>query len=162
MYNTDHLLPQVIERLNDNNTQRIKFIQKEKWIPYPKAHNILRQMDLLLDHPKKSRMPSMLLVGNTNNGKTSLVKKFLATHSPKQGDTWQETTEIPVICVQAPFTTNVSDLYSEILEQFAVPYKNTDKSAKKEQLIKYYCGLCKLKVLIIDEIHNILTGSISK
>jgi len=34
--------------------------------------------------------------------------------------------------------------------------------AKKEQQIKYYFGLCKLKMLIIDEIHNILSGPISK
>jgi len=157
-----NLLPAVSEILKLSTIERIQFIQKEKWIGYPNAHQILGQIEMLLSYPRKTRMPSMLIVGGTNNGKTSLIRRFLSKNLPKRSEDWQETTEIPVISVQAPFGPNISDLYSEILEQFAVPYKNTDKVAKKEQQIKYYFGLCKLKVLIIDEIHNILSGPISK
>lgn len=158
----ENLLPAVADMLKLSEIERIQFIQKEKWIGYPNANYVMEQMTFLLKHPRKTRMPSMLIVGGTNNGKTSLIQRFLSNNLPKRSEKWQETTEIPVISVQAPFGPNISDLYSEILEQFAVPYKNTDKVAKKEQQIKYYFGLCKLKMLIIDEIHNILSGPISK
>lgn len=158
----DNLLPAVSEMLQRPDIERIQFIQREKWVGYTNANNVIEQLNLLLNHPRKTRMPSMLIVGGTNNGKTSLIRRFLAKNLPKRSKDWQETTEIPVVSVQAPFSPNISDLYSEILEQFAVPYKNTDKVAKKEQQIRYYFGHCKLKMLIIDEIHNILSGPISK
>lgn len=158
----DFLLPKVRTVLELEDKERIIFIQKAKWVPYPTANNILDQLDLLLTYPKKSRMPGMLIVGETNNGKTSLINKFLSMNKPVRGEDWEETTEIHVISALAPSSPNVSDLYSSILEQFAVPYKNSDKTAKKEQQIKYYFGLCNLKILIIDEINNILSGPIGK
>ena len=157
-----HLLPAVVKILTKSDEERIRYINKEKWIGYPQAQEILHKLNDLLTYPRKTRMPSMLIVGGTNNGKTSLIRRFLSQNPPIRNEEWQETTQIPVISVQAPIAPNVSDLYSAILEQFAVPYKNTDKMAKKEQQIKYYFGLCKLKMLIIDEIHNILSGPISK
>jgi len=159
---TPHLLPEISKIVKLPDHERIAYINKEKWIGYPQAQEILQKLDDLLAYPRKTRMPSMLIVGATNNGKTSLIKRFFSLNPPIHSEEWQETTQIPVISVQAPISPNVSDLYSEILEQFAVPYKNTDKVAKKEQLIKYYFGLCQLKMLIIDEIHNILSGPISK
>lgn len=160
--NTDYLLPKVRAILDKTDEERIQFIQKAIWIPYPKANQILSQMELLLNHPKKSRMPGMLIVGETNNGKTSLINRFISLHGPIRSNDWQESTQIPVISVLSPSSPNVSDLYSNILEQFAVPYKNSDKTAKKELQIKYYFGLCNLKILIIDEINNILSGPIGK
>ncbi len=158
----DFLLPKVRAVLDLDDKERIEFVQRAKWIPYPNANHILKQMNLLLNYPKKSRMPGMLIIGETNNGKTSLLNKFVSMNKPIQGEQWEETTQIPVISTIAPASPNISDMYSNILEQFAVPYKNSDKTAKKEQQIKYYFGLCNLKILIIDEINNILSGPIGK
>ena len=158
----NHLLPTVANILNISNEERIQYINKEKWIGYPQAKEILQKLNDLLIYPRKTRMPSMLIVGGTNNGKTSLIQRFLSKNPPIRSKEWQETTQIPIISIQAPISPNVSDLYSAILERFAVPYKNTDKIAKKEQQIRNYFGLCNLKMLIIDEIHNILSGPISK
>ena len=153
-----YLVKEAYAYIDASYQERIDFIREERWITYTVANEVLHKMDLLLSHPKKNRMPGMLIVGETNNGKSSIVQKFLSNHKPFRGEAWQETTEIPVIAVLAPPKPNLSELYSSILEQFSIPFKNGDKVAKKEQLIKYYFGLCKLKVLIIDEIHNILSG----
>jgi hypothetical protein len=158
----DFLLPEVRSVLELDDEARIDFILQETWITYPTANDVFKKMERLLNHPKKSRMPGMLLVGATNNGKTSLIHRFLSKNTPKRSEDWKETTEIPIVAIQAPPSPNLSELYSNILEQFAVPFKNSDKTAKKEQQIKYYLGLCKLKMLVVDEIHNILSGPVSK
>jgi hypothetical protein len=104
----------------------------------------------------------LLLVGETNNGKTSIINRFLHKNSPTRNNEQVETTKIPVIAIQAPPGGNLSELYTNILNQFAVPFKNTDKIAKKQQQVEHYFGLCSLKILIIDEIHNILSGPVAK
>lgn len=155
----NNLLPKVQEILKLSDIERKDFILEEKWITYPLAKEILTQLTFLLNHPKKSRMPCMLLVGNTNNGKTSLINKFLKDNPPYET---QEVTITPVISVVAPETGAISDLFSKILYHLAVPYRNGDKINKKRELIDHYFKHSEVKMLIIDEIHNILVGAISK
>ena len=55
-----------------------------------------------------------------------------------------------------------SDFFSKILQSLCVPYRNGDKVNKKRELIDHYFKICEIKMLIVDEIHNILIGAISK
>jgi hypothetical protein len=158
----NHVLPDVQKALSLPNEERIYFLREEKWINYTSAKSILDKMDTLMKYPRKSRMPSMLLVGETNNGKTSIINRFLHKNPPIRNNKKAETTKIPVIAIQAPPGGSLSELYTNILNQFAVPFKNTDKIAKKQQQVEHYFGLCGLKILIIDEIHNILSGPVAK
>jgi GTPase SAR1 family protein len=158
----NHVLPDVQKALSLPNEERIYFLREEKWINYTLAKDILDKMDTLMKYPRKSRMPSLLLVGETNNGKTSIINRFLHKNSPTRNNEQVETTKIPVIAIQAPPGGNLSELYTNILNQFSVPFKNTDKIAKKQQQVEHYFGLCDLKILVIDEIHNILSGPVAK
>jgi len=157
-----HVLDKVKKILELSDEERIYFLREEKWINYPLASDILDKMDTLIKYPRKSRMPNMLLVGETNNGKTSIINRFLQKNPPIRNHENVETTKIPVTAIQAPLNANLSDFYSSILKQFAVPYRNTDKTAKKQQQIEHYFNLCGLKILIIDEIHNILGAPIAR
>lgn len=47
------------------------------WIGYTQARTILSQLDYLLEYPAMHRMPNLLIVGRTNNGKTMLIDRFL-------------------------------------------------------------------------------------
>lgn len=155
----ENLLPIVKEKLILSDEERQRFLLEDKWITYPAAKEILDQLNFLLHHPKKSRMPCMLIVGETNNGKTSIINKFLKENPPKEEE---EVTTTPVLSVVAPDTGSITDLFSKILLRLAVPYRNNDKINKKRELIDYYFTMCQINLLIIDEIHNILVGPISK
>lgn len=162
MKNDEHLnnlLPSVREKLSLSNDDRKEFILEEKWITYPNAKEILDKLEFLYKHPKKSRMPCMLLVGGTNNGKTSIINKFLKKHPPFEE---KEVTITPILSVVAPDTGSISDFFSKILQSLCVPYRNGDKVNKKRELIDHYFKICEIKMLIVDEIHNILIGAISK
>ncbi|PLY10348.1 MAG: AAA family ATPase [Arcobacter sp.] len=154
-----NLFPVVKEKLSLSNEERKQFIFEDKWITYPLAKEILSHLDFLLNHPKKSRMPCMLLVGETNNGKTSIINKFIKTHPPYEAE---EVTITPVLSVVAPETATITDLFSKILLRLGAPYRNGDKINKKRELIEHYFNICEIKMLIVDEIHNILVGPVSK
>lgn len=155
----DNLLPIVKDKLLLSNNDRKNFILEEKWITYPSAKEILTKLNFLLNHPKKSRMPCLLIVGETNNGKTSIINKFIKENPPRDEE---DTTIIPVLSVVAPDTGSITDFYSKILLKLAVPYRNNDKINKKRELIEHYFKICEINILIVDEIHNILVAPVSK
>lgn len=160
--------------LDSSDEERIKYINKEYWIDYPIAQNILDKMEDIYNFGYgKTRYISILLVGGSNNGKTSLLKQFLEKHPPydynidgEQPD-WvtdeffDKYTGIgrPVLYIISPTEPSESRLYSIILEQLNIPYKTRDSLDVKAKLVEYYLKALNVRVLIIDEIHNILNGS---
>ena len=79
-----HLLQKAAEYLDRPDAERIDYIRSPRWIGYPRAQGILDQLEKLLTHPKSHRMPNLLIVGDTNNGKTMLVKRFCSRHKRKR------------------------------------------------------------------------------
>lgn len=105
--NTEHLSPKAAEQLALNDMERIEYIRSPRWIGYPQAQQILAKMEDLLTFPKQSRMPNMLLVGDTNNGKTMLVSHFLRQH-PAHDNPHGNGIIAPVVLIQAPPTPDES------------------------------------------------------
>ena len=77
-----HLHDSVRIHAGESNEARIRHIRSERWITYPRAETALLQLEDLLTFPKRTRMPNMLLVGATNNGKTMILEKFRRAHPP--------------------------------------------------------------------------------
>lgn len=77
-----HLLPaaQGLARLPAD--ERIQRLRADRWIGYPRAVEALNRLEALYAWPNKQRMPNLLLVGPTNNGKSMIVEKFRRTHPP--------------------------------------------------------------------------------
>jgi len=155
----NRLISKSMEYLEKSNEERIEYIKKERFIVYPAAQKILSKLEELLIEPKKSRMPCLLIVGDSNNGKTSVVKKFFKAHMPTDGI---ETDAVPVIIVQAPPKPDTAMFYDSILDEILIPFKKSDSLSRKESEITYYFSKLGTKMLIVDEIHNILSGSVAK
>jgi Bacterial TniB protein len=140
---------------------RIYAIKQGFWIGYPRAKEILSRMEDLLSHPRITRMPNMLLVAPSFNGKTSILKRFLDAHPPVV-DPVAEATECPVIMIEAPSTPNVGDFYSRILQKLMAPYKPTASAAEKAYQVRQLFEILKVRVLVIDEIHHLIAGGLIK
>lgn len=156
-----HLNEDVIQYLNLADEDRIAKIRSPRWIGYPQSLKILAKLNDLLTYPKSYRMPNLLLFGDTNNGKTMLARRFFQMHPPNdnpEGDA----AVVPVLYVQAPPVPDEGRFYNAILEKLFAPFRPSDTIKKKEfQAVKLmrYVGL---KILIIDEIHQILAGNLNK
>lgn len=118
-------------------------------------------MEDLLVHPPTHRMPNLLLVGNTNNGKTVIADRFLRQH-PAVIVPGEDFVRIPVLMVQAPPVPDEKRFYNGILERLCTPYKINDKIDRKQYQVIKLLSSVKTKILIIDEIHHILAGNLTK
>ncbi len=151
-----HLLPvaQKLARLPaDEHIQRIR---ADRWIGYPRAVNALNRLETLYAWPGKQRMPNLLLVGPTNNGKSMIIEKFRRTH-PASSDADQE--YIPVLVVQMPSEPLVLRFYVALLAAMGAPLRPRPRLPEIEQQALTLLRKIGVRVLVIDELHNILAGN---
>jgi hypothetical protein len=156
-----HLNPQALAVINLSKEERINSVRSPVWIGYTKANQVLQKMDIFLNYPKKDRMPNLLLVGDTNNGKTTIITRFQQKH-PSIIDDESGKMELPVFLVQAPPVPDENRFVNAILEKLFAPYKERERPDKKLfQAINIFKRL-KTRLIILDEIHNIIAGSTTK
>jgi hypothetical protein len=141
--------------------ERIRSIRAGTWLGYFRAKEILTRMEDLLEYPRITRMPNMLLVAPSFNGKTSILERFLAQHPPDL-DPEGEVTICPVVMVESPPKPDVSAFYSRILDALMAPYKPSASSQEKNSQIKVLFKQLSVKILIVDEIHHLIAGSLNR
>ena len=109
--------------------ERLNFLDQPRWIGYSAAHQILDTLQGLMRKPKQPRMPNLLIVGDSNQGKTTLIRRFYELcGTPYIND---EADPIkPVIVAEASSTADEKRLYCSILERFHAPYRATDPTTK--------------------------------
>lgn len=142
------------EYLDKPLEERIKKCKEQVWIPYPQALNILKELEDLFEYPKKDRMPNLLIIGSTNNGKTTLLNRFMLLH-PMYLDIYNV---VPIVKISAPISPSNTALYEKILDELLVPYGTTESSSKKEYQVKKVLEDIKTKMIIIDEFQDIFHG----
>lgn len=152
----EKLTPTAREYLDKSMEERIQKCKEQVWIPYPQAVNVLEELEELFRYPKKDRMPNLLIIGNTNNGKTTILNKFMAKH-PMYLDIY---TVIPIIRISAPISPSHTALYEKILDEVLVPYGSTESASKKEYQVKKILEDLKTKMIIIDEFQDIFHGRV--
>jgi DNA transposition AAA+ family ATPase len=87
-----------------------------------------------------------------------IINRFYKRHPPSDNKTG-DFIKYPVLIVQAPPLPDEGRLYNEILETLNAPYKQKDAPAKKEFQVFRLLEQIGTKMLIIDEIHDILAGT---
>jgi len=142
----------------NTSQERINHILTERWIGYPAAMGILNDMEYLMMHPKTYRMPSMLLISNTNNGKSVLLHRFFDAYKPVV-TTETTSVKIPVLYIQAPPTPNEKAFYANILTALNMPFQRYHTAAQLQYQVMRIMKKVETHILIIDEIHHVLAGA---
>ncbi|MET2530381.1 TniB family NTP-binding protein [Ralstonia pseudosolanacearum] len=156
-----HLSETAASKLTLSSRDRIQHIKKARWIGYGRAREILGKLEDLLVHPPQARMPNMLIVGETNNGKTMLVSKFREKH-PAEENRDGDAISIPVLYIQAPPGPDERGLYNAILSRlFEVSPRSEATDAKRDRVVEVLRRV-KLGMLMVDEIHHLLAGAYVK
>lgn len=141
--------------------QRLAFLDEPRWIGYQRAQQVLDTLQGLMNKPRRPRMPNLLVVGESNNGKTTIIKRFLSLCG--EGYVDQGTRAVkPVIVAEAPPSADEKGLYVSILEQFWAPYRATDPPSKLRYQVIHQLRECSTRTLLIDEVHSLLTGPTMK
>ena len=156
-----HLSENAAAKLNLSDQERIQHIRKARWIGYSRAKDILAKLEELLAHPVQPRMPNMLIVGETNNGKTMLVTKFREKH-PADENPNGETANIPVLYFQAPPSPDERGFYNAILNRLFESSPRSEATDAKRDRVVAILRRVNLGMIIVDEIHHLLAGAYVK
>jgi hypothetical protein len=136
--------------------ERLRYVRSDRWIGYPRAVDALERLETLLSWPAKQRMPNLLLIGATNNGKSMIVEKFRRAH-PVISHPDRE--EHPVLVVQMPSDPSVSRFYTAVLATMNAPMRPVRyRLPDLEQLTLGLLRAAGVRMLVIDELHNVLAG----
>lgn len=153
-----HIHPDVRDVCTRSMAERIAFLREPRWIDYPVAREILETLRALMGRPARPRMQNLLLVGEPGSGKTTILRRFFELHG--QGYVNKEVRPVkPVILTGVPANANERGLYAAVLECFWAPYRGTDPIAKLRYQVIHQLRDCHTRVLVIDGIDALLTGS---
>jgi hypothetical protein len=136
--------------------ERIQSLQFPVWIGYSRAQAILRQLEYLLRHPPVHRMPNLLIVGRSNNGKTMIIDRFLEL----QARNGQPKNALPIVSIQAPPKPEERRFYGEIAKAVANG-KAVSSTAQAQVDAAGLLRAAQTRMLVIDEVHHVLAGHTS-
>jgi type II secretory pathway predicted ATPase ExeA len=157
----ESILPSARAALDLPDQERILFLRQPRWIGYTRSKQVLGRMEALMHYPSMHRMPNLLIVAETNNGKTTIARRFARLH-PAADDRDSEHTRVPVLLLQASPAPDEGRFYNSILEALHAPYRPSEGAGKKEVQVIKLLRTVGLRMLIIDEIHNLLAGSLAR
>lgn len=156
-----HLHPDLLAVIDMPAQDRIRMMDSPRWIGYSRATEVMDFLQGLLIKPQRPRMPNLLLIGDPNNGKTTLIRHFVEVCGQGYVDENSEPVK-PIILAEAPPTADEKALYISILERFWTPYRATDPVTKLRFQLIHLMRACHVRMLIIDELHSLLAGTAQK
>ncbi len=142
------------------DVERLRMVRTEQWwVAHDQAQAALARLDILLrDGPGQIRPPNLLLAGPTNNGKSWIVERFQRAHAMVPG---KDAEHLPVVVMQMPTEPTVSRFYAALLAKLGAPMPRAGPPRKQEleQLTLRVLRGVGARVLVIDELHNMLAGT---
>ncbi len=170
--NADHIVPEMRHILKLDASERIHHLEKDNWIGYPRAKQALAKLTNLYEHPKRQRMPNLLILGATNNGKSMIIEKFCRHYPPimrietsyvnyYKKEEKEVLLEMPVLSIQMPALPDMKEFFSLLLSKIrcagGMSHRLAYGSPLESSIVNIF-NEYKVKILIIDEIHNLLAG----
>lgn len=135
--------------------ERLHHIRADRWIGYPTAVEAVERLEMLFRWPRKQRMPNLLLVGPTNNGKSMVIERFRRQHPPVME---ADREYIPVVCMQMPSEPSELRFYTALLSAIGAPFRPRQRLPDVERLALSLLREVGVRMLVIDELHNVLAG----
>lgn len=146
-----------------DSASRLAQFNIEHWIGYTRAEKVLDQLEtLMVTEPGKIRPKNLLIVGPTNNGKTMIAEKFCRAH-PSRTARNKEHEDIPVMPIQMPAGATLARIYTALMLALGTPVGSySGRHDFREMLTLQLMRDVGVKLLIIDEIHNLLGANVQR
>lgn len=154
-----HLLPAVQLLADAPNAVRTRRIWTDRWLGYARAEAALMKLEELRLFPKRNRMPNLLIVGPSNNGKTMIVEKFRRDHPAGDFKTARNTIRVPVVKVQMPPAPDERRFFAAISAAIGASDRGTEPVAVVQSVAVALLRATQAEMLIVDEVHNLLSGT---
>lgn len=156
-----HLLPAVQKIALLPAPERMAKMDGHCWIGYPAAQAAIARLESLVAQPPVLRPTNMLIVGPSNNGKSMIAERLRRTYPTSE---WEDGSRdiVPIVIMQMPASPSIRRFYSALLSAMGSPVSAYGSVDLREQLALRIMRQVGVRLLIIDEIHNMLAGSNSQ
>jgi hypothetical protein len=162
MVDFNHLSPEASALAMLPGTERLARLKMERWIGYTRANQALAKLEALLaEEPGKLRPQNLLIVGPSNNGKTMIAEKFHRAHPQKISDDGEHEV-IPVLMMQMPADATINRFYTALLMKLNTPVGFHGRYNVREVLTLQLMRTVGVRILIIDELHNLLGAATNR
>jgi hypothetical protein len=141
---------------------RIALIQSDIWIGFPRAEQVLDRLQGMIEAPRQTRMPGLLVHGASGIGKTMIARNLSRKYAPEY-DPASGITRTPLLLLQAPPAPDERRFYLHILAAVGAPA--TALSARAQNVASLEVRVIALlrdlglRMIMIDEVHNLLAGT---
>ena len=149
----DHLRAEARAALELPKPERIAFCQQDRWIGYTRAEQILRSVDDLLLYPRTMRMPCLLVVGRSNNGKSSIVEQVPRRHPFVMGEEGKPAFSVSWLAM--PATPTESNFWSEVLLSLNIAHRVQERADVKRHAAVDAMRDANTRLLMIDEMNHL-------
>jgi len=99
---------------------RIALIQSDIWIGFPRAEQVLDRLQDMIEAPRQTRMPGLLVHGASGIGKTMIARNLSRRYAPEY-DPASGITRTPLLLLQAPPAPDERRFYLHILATVGAP-----------------------------------------
>lgn len=152
-----HLAVQVAKVAGQDNEARIAYIRRDRFVLHRRAEDVLTDLEMLYRMEDAVRPQGRLIVGRPLMGKSTIFDEFLRNHRASdnpEGDA----AVVPVLLVQYPEAAS-EGVYPEILAKLNARLPvNAQPRIQRKAAVELLKSI-GLRVLLIDELHNVLEGS---
>jgi|APLak6261667474_1056061.scaffolds.fasta_scaffold00189_13 hypothetical protein len=154
-----HLAPTAAEMADKDVEARIAYIQRDRFVPHSQAEEILGELETLYRMEDAVRPQGRLLVGRSLMGKSTILDEFMRNHRASDNPDG-EAAVVPVVSVQYPDQAR-EGIFPEILARLNAHVPTNSKSQDLRRNAVDLLRRLGMRILLIDEFHNILEGSAS-
>ena len=143
--------------------ERVRWVQEEHFVYYPKAQACIEELSYLMWQQKNKSFPSDLnqfsIIGESGVGKSSIIGEFMQLHPIKHHENYE--THPVAYCVLRNAITGLGGLYTALLSAFNHPFANSRinkyrqiKLSELEDALISTLQRAKTKLLFIDEFQH--------
>jgi hypothetical protein len=153
-----HLAPQTAALMNMADDLRVKATRTDRWIGFSRARHVLEHLQFLCDHPPSTRPPGLAIYAHSGMGKTMLVEKIRRANPPIV-DTFAGAEIVPVLSISLSSKPSERRIYAQLLGSAGVNVRHAMTLVEMEVRALTLLKQLKVRVIVIDEVHNLLAGS---
>ncbi|MGJ7498498.1 TniB family NTP-binding protein [Variovorax sp. RT4R15] len=153
-----HLSPAARSQALLPDNERIRAMQRDRWVDYPRAAEARQWLERLLGTPERERMPCMVIHGESNIGNTLVVRKLQREH-PTTFDDVRGVERRQIVAMQMPATPGQHRFYSALLFELGAPHNTSAGLSTLERLSRDLLRRIAPRMLVVDEVHHLLAGS---
>lgn len=140
-----------------NADERIDLVLRDRWVAYPQGQAALVRLEELLRGARRTRMPSLLIVGDPDMGKTTILRKFMRGRElifdPVTGRS-----RVEIVAIEAPPEADETRLYGAILQAIGAPIP-MGRALQIERAVHGQLERLETRLLVIDETNKLTIGT---